>query len=277
MFTANSIVKKGQKICEVAPTSVNGGYPTHLHLGLQAGKYIIDYIDRSIAFKTKYQAIKDVWFKGETFDWSKHKDLSYENTTMKYKVGDTIQFIGEQNIRQGSGTSFPVISVAHIGDVATIIDGPRTADSYTWYDLRFSRGGTGWCADVNKWEIYVKPEEPPVDPGQTEGEKEVDRLKNDIRELESTTELLESELSTLVDENSELMESLEKEKEMFNEMQGWYTECSWKLSKAQVDNMELIKELGECKEKLEEGKTNFIKQITDKLGEWLSKILGDRT
>jgi predicted nuclease with TOPRIM domain len=73
------------------------------------------------------------------------------------------------------------------------------------------------------------------------------------------------------------MEELEKEKVTFSEMQEWYTECSWKLSKAQADNMELIKELGECKEKLEEGKTNFIKQITDKLGEWLSKILGDRT
>lgn len=74
-------VKKGQKICEIAPTSLTG-YPVHLHLGI--GRYnlqfrnLMDYMDRSIIFRTKYADIKKSWFNNtENLNWSLFKDLHY--------------------------------------------------------------------------------------------------------------------------------------------------------------------------------------------------------
>ena len=159
---ANTFVKKGDVICYIAPTSLNGGYPTHLHLGLQTGKEIMDYFDRSIIFRTKYQAIKDIWFKGEDLDWSKFRDLSY----IGFKIGDKIQITGEQNIRQGSGTSYPITGSTKIGEIYEIEDGPRTSGGYDWYDLK----NNNWVADVGKFQIFTQ-EETPID-----YQKEIDRL-----------------------------------------------------------------------------------------------------
>jgi regulator of replication initiation timing len=72
-------VKKGEVICYVAPTSLNGGYPTHLHLGLALGYNLIDYMARDNKFATKYADIKKSWFNADgTFNWSLHKDLDYK-------------------------------------------------------------------------------------------------------------------------------------------------------------------------------------------------------
>lgn len=76
-----TVVKKGQKICEIAPTSLTG-YPVHLHLGI--GIYqlkfrnLMDYFDRGIVFRTKYADIKKSWFNNtENLNWSLFKDLDY--------------------------------------------------------------------------------------------------------------------------------------------------------------------------------------------------------
>jgi hypothetical protein len=76
-------VKKGDKICEIAPKSKNGGYPEHLHLGLTPkGKYyIMDYFDREIPFRTRYSDIKASWFKADgTLNWSKFADKHIPGT-----------------------------------------------------------------------------------------------------------------------------------------------------------------------------------------------------
>jgi len=193
-----SYVKKGQKIGEIAPKSVNGGYPEHLHLGLTPkGKYIMDYFDRSIPFRTRYTDIKASWFKSDgLLNWPKFKDLSYTNNTMAFKKGDKIIFTGEQNIRKGSGTSYPVTISAKVGMVATIKDNPRVADNYTWYDMDFG-GGSGWVADVGKFKIYVAPiiPEPPVAPDCKKYIEQIDTLNKEIEGLKmglgSLEELLE--------------------------------------------------------------------------------------
>lgn len=189
---ANTFVKKGDVICYIAPTSLNGGYPTHLHLGLQTGKEIMDYFDRSIVFRTKYQAIKDVWFKGEDLDWSKFKDLSYTST---FKIGDKIQVTGEQNIRQGSGTSYPITGSTKIGEIYEIEDGPRTSDGYTWYDLK----NNNWVADVGKFKLFIE-EESPVD-----CQKEIDRLLEVNRGLSVALGASEEALK-MADERVEFIE-----------------------------------------------------------------------
>ena len=99
-------VKQGDKIAEIAPKSVNGGYAPHLHLGLQGSYQIMNYMDRNIVFRTNYPNIKKSWFNGDNLDWSIFKDLSYTEDDM-FKKGDRIQFTGVQNIRSGSGLEYP--------------------------------------------------------------------------------------------------------------------------------------------------------------------------
>jgi len=225
-------VKKGQLLAEIAPQSVNGNYPPHLHLGLQTQYSLMDYMDRNITFRTKYQAIKDLWFVGDSFNWSKHKDLSY--TISSFSKGDIVQFTGVQNIRTGSGTEYKVQRSSMIGEIAKVIDGPRVADGYVWWDMAFNAGGTGWVAEVNKFKKYVKPVTPPEPPGQTECEKQVNGLKAQVQELEAeiiklndtvkergaTIKKLEGELEQKVVEFSELSEeyqNLEEKNKMLEE------------------------------------------------------------
>lgn len=213
---ANTFVKKGDVICYIAPTSLNGGYPTHLHLGLQTGKEIMDYFDRSIVFRTKYQAIKDIWFKGEDLDWSKFRDLSY----IGFKIGDKIQITGEQNIRQGSGTSYAITGDTEIGEIYEIEDGPRTSDGYDWYDLK----NNNWVADVGKFQIFTQ-EETPVD-----CQKEIDRLLEVNRGLSVALGASEDLLKTRDGELSEargtiklLEANLEEAKNDYANMEENYT------------------------------------------------------
>ena len=194
--------KQGQVICYVAPKNLNGGYPTHLHLGLQTGKYIIDYLDRSIIFKTAYPDIKAMWFIGENFDWSKHKDLSYENTYM-FKKGDRIQFTGVQNIRQGSSISYPITGETKVGDIYEIEDGPRVADGYTWYDLK----GADWVADIGKFKLYVEQNEQPVpeDPVVPSNEEQLQKQVADLlQENEGLKNDLAGSISELNEKNEEI-------------------------------------------------------------------------
>jgi len=73
-----TVVKKGDKIAEIAPKEVNGGYAVHFHLGLNLGYNLMDYMDRKIIFATKYADIMKSWFtSSEKINWSLFKDLSY--------------------------------------------------------------------------------------------------------------------------------------------------------------------------------------------------------
>lgn len=288
---AGERVSVGQKIAEIAPQSVNGNVPPHLHLGLQTGKYLMDYMDRNIVFRTKYQAIKDIWFIGENLNWAKFQDLSYENTVMNFKIGDNIEFTGEQNVRAGAGDKFASLRSSVIGEGGSVKDGPRSSqnaqfnkgvnDNYTWYDIAFDNGSSGWVADVGKFRIYVKPTEPPVDPQPTECEKQITTLNNKIQALELTTETQEGQINSLLSQNKtladnmnrlsteklELSDNLEKLQIMFDGLQGSYNI----LEKEKLD---LQEELSRCKLELQEGKTNFIKKILDAIKKWLDSTVG---
>ena len=73
-----TVVKAGDKIGEIAPTSVNGGYAVHFHLGLNLGYNLMDYMDRNIVFATRYADIMKSWFtSSEKINWALFKDLSY--------------------------------------------------------------------------------------------------------------------------------------------------------------------------------------------------------
>lgn len=53
---------------------------------------------------------------------------------------------GELNLRTGPGTANDVIAVLADGSMVDVIDGPETGDDATWFRVRSSRFGTGWCS-----------------------------------------------------------------------------------------------------------------------------------
>ncbi len=278
---AGDRVSVGQKLAEIAPQSVNGNVAPHLHLGLQTGLGIMDYFDRSIVFRTKYQAIKDIWFIGENLDWSKFKDLSYENAPMSnFKIGDRIEFTGTQTKRGAPAGSD--IGGSQIGMLGTIKDGPRYAIldgvNYEWWDIQPDTQSSGWFAWVNKWKIYT----PPVEPEPcAEYQRVIDDLKSDIQALERSIETQNASINQLMAQNKslaehintvnaerlELTDSLEKLQIMFDGLQSSYNI----LEKEKLD---LQEELSRCKLELQEGKQSFIKKIVDAIGEWLGRIVG---
>ena len=271
---ANTHVKKGQIICYVAPQSLNGGYPTHLHFGLPVGKSPMDYFDRSIVFRTRYQAIKNIWFIGENLNWAKFQDLSYLSSA--FKVGDEIEFTGVQNIRQGSGTKYPVTSSTTVGQRASIIGGPRISDGYAWWDIR--SGGTGWVADVGKWRIYTPPPPPPIEPPPpepSECEKELDILRKEIDALESTTETQAKEIGELkVDkkvlegEVDKITAELSETRNMLSELEVQYEGLQENYKRVEGEKNEAIKQLAECKE-------NCQSNVIEKIVEWFRRILSN--
>lgn len=237
---AGQKVKTGDKIGEIAPKSLNGGFSPHLHLGLQTGKNIMDYFDRGIIFRTAYKDIKKVWFKGDSLNWSLFKDLSYESgTTMSFKKGDVIIFTAKQNKRGGAGTGFADIGAYEKGEMAIIKDNPRTSqnslfygkgsdtktnDNYIWFDTAPVKGGaSSWVADMGKFRIATPEEinptpapEPIPTPTPTNWEEryseEVEKNKGlveDVRALEKEVKKLQSELEQRGKEITELMEKID--------------------------------------------------------------------
>ena len=250
-------VKAGDIICYVAPKSLNGGYAEHLHLGLTAGYYIMDYFDRNIVFKTKYQDIKKEWFIGENLNWKLFKDLNYDNNSMSssFKKGDKIIFTKKQNKRGGAGTGFADIGAYEKGEMAIIKDNPRTSqnaqfygkgssnktnDKYTWYDTTPVKGGaSSWVADMGKFRIATPEEinptptpEPPVPiptptPEPTNWQERYNEeleknkgLVEDVRALEKEVKKLGLEIEQKEVEYRELREEcdgLEEKNKMLEE------------------------------------------------------------
>jgi len=274
-----SYVKKGQKIGEVAPCTVNGGHDEHLHLGLTPkDKYIMNYFDRSIPFKTKCATIKANWFKSDgTLNWSRFKDLSYTNDTMPFKKGDKIIFTGEQNIRKGSGTSYPVTGSAKVGMTSTIEGEPRIADNYTWYDLV----DNNWVADVGKFKIYVAPVEPPVTPDCSKYKKQIitltgenknfkialGALQKQLEALEVSLELCKKQKADIDTYYKKQVEDLEnKALEQEVEAENKYDSLRSEKDRISGERTKCQLELDKLKEK------SCVKQVIDDFFDWLKGL-----
>lgn len=198
-------VRKGQLIAKIR--SLQSG--SHLHFGLKRldGRTPhpcpMDYFDRTLFFNTRYSAIKNIWFKNGTLDWSKFKDLSYDNTAM-FKVGDNIIFTGEQNVRKGSGLKYKITGKTKKGMKSKIEGGPRNVDNYVWYDLE----GADWVADVGKFRKYTP--NPEDNSNESECKKELSDLKIYTQALESQTGTQEAQLEVMGDEIDTLQLALNK-------------------------------------------------------------------
>jgi hypothetical protein len=277
VHTKDWVVSKGQRVQvgQILGKIQTLSTGSHLHFGLKNISGVaphpepMDYFDRSIVFRTKYQAIKDLWFTGENINWALFKDLNYDNTAMSFKKGDVLEFTGEQNIRKGSGTSYEVVRASKVGEIFTVADNPRIADNYTWYDT-----GNGWAADVGKFKVYVKPEEPQNPPQQTECEKQINILQIQIKSLESKLGTQEIQLKALEGEKVKLLEKIkEVEKESKENFELYDIEVG-RNKILEQEKLDLEEELSKCKIQLEEGQINFIKKILEAIGKWLGSIKG---
>jgi uncharacterized protein YgiM (DUF1202 family) len=66
----------------------------------------------------------------------------------KFAINSTVRVTESLNLRSSASTSGSVIAVLSPGTTGTVLGGPRSANEYTWWQLRTS-AGTGWA--VENW------------------------------------------------------------------------------------------------------------------------------
>jgi hypothetical protein len=67
----------------------------------------------------------------------------------QFKVGDSVM-VGPTttrlNVRTGAGVTFPAITAEPTGTIGTVIGGPASDTSFTFYQIKWSDGISGWSA-----------------------------------------------------------------------------------------------------------------------------------
>lgn len=66
------------------------------------------------------------------------------NSAASITVGGRVVTTGNLNIRQNASPSAPKLGTAPIGTIGTVVSGPTTADNYTWWQINYSNGVSGW-------------------------------------------------------------------------------------------------------------------------------------
>ena len=66
------------------------------------------------------------------------------------------------NVRNSSSATAPIIKAQPAGIYGTIISGPVNSDGYSWYQVRYDDGTTGWTA--NRWLITESTQTTTVTP-----------------------------------------------------------------------------------------------------------------
>ena len=246
-----SYVKKGQKIGEIAPKSVNGGYPEHLHLGLTPkGKYLMDYFDRSIPFRTRYKDIKASWFKSDgLLNWSKFKNLSYTNNDMgKVIKGKKYEFSNTDglNVRDIPNGNIVVQLKEKKKCVGLALTNSISKDKYNW-NLYVGVNWAGWIAE--NWsketsreitdisgKVAISPEEPDckkyIEQIDTLN-KEIEGLKMGLGSLEELLEDKDKQLGIISNELKLANERIELLEENIRNYEETEKQLEGELKKAQ--------------------------------------------
>ena len=198
-LATGTAVKKGQKICEIAPKSVNGGYAEHLHLGLtpKGEHFIMNYFDRAIPFRTKYNDIKKSWFKGDgTLDWSKFKDLSYTNNIMgKVFKGKNYEFTNSDklNVRDKPNGGLVLQLPENKKAVALALTDGVKDGNFIW-NLYAGCGWGGWIA--GDWSKETSRKVTDIN-GRDVTVSDCSKQEQRIQELEQGIKTLEEEITPL--------------------------------------------------------------------------------
>jgi uncharacterized protein YgiM (DUF1202 family) len=93
-----------------------------------------------------------VWYEidyvgGKSAGWVASDFLALVSTG-GFAIGDILMVTSDTlNVRSGPGTGYSVIDMLTYGNQVVVLDGPVSADGYTWYEVSYSFGGfTGWVA-----------------------------------------------------------------------------------------------------------------------------------
>jgi hypothetical protein len=211
---AGDMIQKGNLI----GLSGNSGHSTgpHTHFGLQSNATV----------------------------WSSHidplPDLQVLAESARFKKGDRIIFTDIQNIRKGSGIAYDLISKSAVGQIGTVWDEPRQTDGYWWYDIHIDGGGSGWCADVGKFQIYTQ-ENP------TNCQEEVNRLLEQNRGLSEALGASEAQVRESQEERKRLEGLLEAEKIESKELEARYKDLEEKRKRLEGEKNEAVRLLNEYK------------------------------
>lgn len=82
--------------------------------------------------------------------------------TGKFQVGNRVRTLVNLKVRTAPGTTNPEVShVNYRGSIppgieGQIVDGPKTADGYTWWKVKFVTGVEGWCAEGKGTENWLE-------------------------------------------------------------------------------------------------------------------------
>lgn len=82
-------------------------------------------------------------------------------TTGKFKIGDKVRTVVNLKVRVAPGVNNPEVThVNYRGSMAPniegqITDGPKSADGYTWWKVKFITGVEGWCAEGRGNEAWL--------------------------------------------------------------------------------------------------------------------------
>lgn len=69
------------------------------------------------------------------------------SVTTKFAVGETVRVTDSLNLRTQPSTTATSLGVMIAGTTATVLDGPRTASGYVWWQLNASVYSIGWAAE----------------------------------------------------------------------------------------------------------------------------------
>lgn len=92
-----------------------------------------------------------VWYEieyvGGTYaGWVASDFLALENTGSGIFIGSIVYVTSDfLNVRSGPGTGYSIESTLSYGTEAYVIDGPVSADGYTWWQIEYSGGYVGWA------------------------------------------------------------------------------------------------------------------------------------
>ena len=165
-----------------------------------------------------------------------------------------------------------------------IDSGKRVKEFAKGYEIEvdYKYGGyflTAWSFDrkiKNGFKVadfdVVKPPTPPVAPEPTECEKEVERLKAELSELELTTEAQEGLISALMNSKGDLENQvknlaaeLELAEEILEGLQNEYDLLNEKYQESERQKKEAIRQYNELKKKCGEGQGTSLKLLFNRI------------
>jgi N-acetylmuramoyl-L-alanine amidase len=122
--------------------------------GAGTGYSVIDtlvYGNQVVVLDGPYVADGYTWYEvsysfGGYTGWVAGEYLAYVSSG-GISIGDTVYVTSDSlNVRSGPGTSYAIESTLSYGTEGYVIDGPVTANGYTWYQIEYLGGYVGWAA-----------------------------------------------------------------------------------------------------------------------------------